>query len=97
MSNASRFETLTSRNVLIQKRTKGLISDLRRLVRLLEADIDMEEERIGISDPTSPDYSVSARKLGARRENLIATISRLEGTLVTNIRNKEKRSTLPIT
>jgi hypothetical protein len=97
MGNISRFETLTNRNVLIQKRTKGLISDLRRLVRLLEADIDMEEERLGISDPTNPDYSVSARKLGARRENLIATISRLEGTLVANIRNKEKRSTLPIT
>ena len=81
MDDVSRFETLTNRNVLIQERTKRFISDLRRLVRLLEVDIEVEEERTGILDLTNMNYPVLARKLRVRRENLTATISRLEGTL----------------
>ncbi len=83
MRNVSRFETLTKRNVLIQERTKRFISDLQRLVQLLEANINIEEERTGIFDLTNPDYSVAARQLRARRENLTGTISRLEATLTT--------------
>jgi hypothetical protein len=85
MLNVSRFETLTKRNVLIQERTKRFISDLRRLVQLLDADINIEEQRTGIFDRTNPDYSVAARQLSARRENLTDTISRLEGTLSTHV------------
>jgi hypothetical protein len=85
MGAVSRFETLTKRSVLIQERTKRFISDLRRLVQLLDADINIEEERVGIFDLTNPDYSVAARQLRARRENLTDTIFRLEGTLSTHV------------
>jgi hypothetical protein len=85
MRAVSRFETLTKRNVLIQERTERFISDLRRLVQLLDADINIEEERTGIFDLTSPDYSVAARQLRTRRENLTDTISRLEGTLSAHV------------
>jgi hypothetical protein len=81
MDDVSRFETLTNRNVLFQERTKRFISDLRRLVQLLDVDLETEEERTGILDPTNMNYPVLARKLRVRRENLTATISRLEGTL----------------
>jgi hypothetical protein len=96
MHTASHFETLTKRKVLIQERTERFISDLRRLVQLLDADIEIEEKCTGIFDLMNSDYSVS-RKLRARRENLIATISRLEGTLLADAtstqRNRSATST----
>jgi hypothetical protein len=52
-----------------------------RLVQLLKVDIEFEEERTGISDPMNSNYSDLARKLRARRDNLIATISGLEGNV----------------
>ena len=52
MRTASHFETLTKRKVLIRERTERFISDLRRLVQLLDADINIEEERAGIFDLT---------------------------------------------
>jgi hypothetical protein len=75
MRCVSRFETLTNRYALIQEK---LISDLRCLVPLLEANIEAEEERTGIFDPANSSYPVLARQLRARRDNVIATISRLE-------------------
>ena len=81
MRTASHLETLTKRKVLIQERTQRFISELRRLVQLLDADINIEEERTGTFDLTNPDYSIAARQLRTRRENLTDTISRLEGTL----------------
>jgi len=78
MDSLSRFETLTNRYVTIHERTKGLISDLRRLIRLLEHDINHEEERTGISDLTNSDYSALARRSRGRRDNLVATIRKLE-------------------
>ena len=62
MRTASQFETLTKRKVLIRERTERFISDLRRLVQLLDANINIEEERTGIFDLTNPDYSVAARQ-----------------------------------
>jgi hypothetical protein len=58
--------------------TKRFIGDLRRRVRLLDNDIDFEEERTGISDLANSGYSVTARQLRARRDNLAATIFELE-------------------
>lgn len=78
MDALSRFETLTNRYVSIQERTKRLISDLRRLIQLLEHDINYEEERTGIYDLTDSNYSILARQLRGRRDNLAITISRLE-------------------
>ena len=79
MHTPSRFETLTKRHALIQERTERFISQLQSLVLLVEADIDFEERRTGIFDSTSSNYSTAARQLRARRDNLTATISRLEG------------------
>lgn len=80
MVSLSRFETLTNRRVQIQERTERLVSDLRGLVQLLERNINSEEESTGIFDRANSNYSVTARKLRARRDNLAATISKLEGT-----------------
>ena len=80
MNKISRFETLTNRKILIEERAERFISDLQRIVRLLEADIEIEKERAGVSDPKNPNYSTLARAIGARRDNLIATIERLKSS-----------------
>lgn len=80
MTTLSHFETLTNRRLQIQERMERLVSDLRRLVQLLERNIDSEEERTGIFDLANLNYSVAARQLRTRRDNLAATISKLEGT-----------------
>jgi hypothetical protein len=82
MHTASHFETLTKRKVLILERTDRFISDLRRLVQLLEVDIDFEEKRAGSFDPMNSNYSVTARQLRARRDNLTVTIAQLERKMV---------------
>ena len=80
MNTMSHIKTLTNRRTLLQKRTVRLISLLRRLVRYIEADIKFDEEQKGICDPVNSNYSTLARKLSVRRDNLIATISRLEAS-----------------
>jgi hypothetical protein len=72
------FETLTNRYLTIQERTNRLVSDLRRLIQLLEHDINYEEVRTGIADIANSNYSVLARQLRGRRDNLAATICKLE-------------------
>jgi hypothetical protein len=91
MHIVSRFETLTDRHVLLQEMTNRFIRDLRRLVQLLKVDIEFEEERTGISDPMNSNYSNLARKLRVRRENLIATISRLGEPRAVDIDNAASR------
>jgi hypothetical protein len=80
----------TERYALIQERADTLISDLRRLAQLIEADIQPEEKRGGILHPTGSDYPVVARQLRARQENLTNTIAHLEETL-------KKRLAVPTT
>jgi hypothetical protein len=55
-----------------------LISDLARMVRLLDCDILVEEERTLVFDPQDAAYSMLARALRTRRDNLKATIAMLE-------------------
>jgi hypothetical protein len=64
--------------IAAQETTRRFIGDLRRLARLLDNDINFEEERTGIVDPANSGYSVTARQLRARRQNLAATIFELE-------------------
>jgi hypothetical protein len=78
MGSKSRFETLTTRHVAIRVKTQSLIADLRNLVQLIEANIADQEDRTGRFDPTSGNYPAPARQLRNRRDNLIATISRLK-------------------
>jgi hypothetical protein len=44
--------------IAIQETTRRFTSDLRRLARLLDNDINFEEDRTGISDPANSGYSV---------------------------------------
>jgi hypothetical protein len=60
-----------------------LIGDLSRKAGILTADIEHEEARSGVRDLADPAYSVLARSLRMRRENIrttIASLEALEGT-----------------
>ncbi len=57
------------------------IVDLDRYVQLLNCDITTEEERTRISDRSDAAYSILARMLAARRDNLKDTITALEQRL----------------
>jgi hypothetical protein len=54
---------------------QGLIGDLERTVKILNVDICTEEERVGVFDRSEPTYSIGARILTARRNNLSVTIA----------------------
>ena len=58
-----------------------MLHDLARRLALLEADIATEEERSGVSRPTDPRYTMLARSLAARRDNLKATLTSLQERL----------------
>lgn len=45
----------------MQERAKRLVRDLRRLIQLLDHDIDVEEERTDIPDLANSNYSATAR------------------------------------
>ena len=60
---------------------KGLIDSINRFVQLLNYDIETEEERTRCWDCRDPDYSVLARSLTARRDNLATTIAALQERL----------------
>jgi hypothetical protein len=62
-------------------RISALMSDLDRVVRILDSDIATEKERVGVSDPFDPNYPILARTLTARRDNLKNTIAALEKRL----------------
>ena len=55
-----------------------LIESLSRSVELLTVDIEHEEARAGVRDLSDPTYSVLARSLRTRRDNIRATIASLE-------------------
>ena len=56
---------------------KALITDLCRLVDVLNVDIDFREQEAGVTDLTQPEYPALARTMRARRDNLLETISAL--------------------
>jgi hypothetical protein len=60
---------------------RTLISDLHRVVRILDCDIAMQEKHAGVSDPFSTAYPVLARTMTARRDNLKETMAALERRL----------------
>jgi septation ring formation regulator EzrA len=63
------------------EKIRKMIGDLDRSVQLLNCDIASEEERTRISDRSDAAYSLLARMLAARRENLRETIAALEQRL----------------
>jgi hypothetical protein len=58
-----------------------MISDLDRIVQLLDCDIAFEEERSRVSDRCDPAYPILARTLSVRRDNLKITIGTLKKRL----------------
>ena len=58
-----------------------MISDLDRIVQLLDCDIAFEEERSRVSDRSDPAYPILARTLSVRRDNLKVTIGTLKERL----------------
>ena len=56
---------------------KALITDLNRLVDVLNVDINSREQTAGVTDLARPEYPAVARAMRARRDNLLQTISAL--------------------
>jgi hypothetical protein len=50
---------------------RKVIVDLDRTVQFLDCDVASEEERGRVSDRSDPAYSILARALAARRDNLL--------------------------
>ncbi|MGY4446609.1 hypothetical protein ACVWZR_001269 [Bradyrhizobium sp. i1.3.1] len=69
MQSTSRFEAT------IPTQLHVLISDLRWRTQMLDADIQEEERRAGISDPNNLAYPMLAQNLRARRDNLQVSIA----------------------
>jgi hypothetical protein len=67
--------------LLAATKVRALIGDLDRVVRILDSDIAVEEERAGIADPYDAAYPILARMLAARRDNLKVTIEALQRRL----------------
>jgi hypothetical protein len=60
---------------------RTLIDSIGHYVKSLDYDIETEEERTRCWDCRDPAYSVLARSLSARRDNLAATIAALQRRL----------------
>jgi len=58
-----------------------LIDSISRCVQFLDYDIEAEEGRTRCWDCRDPAYSILARSLTARRDNLAATIAELQRRL----------------
>ncbi|MBR1235578.1 hypothetical protein [Bradyrhizobium sp. AUGA SZCCT0182] len=69
----------TAREVTVIRR---MLADLVRMTQLIESDIVAEEERARISDQADAKYSMLARSLIERRDNIRMTIAGLEGRLI---------------
>ena len=60
---------------------KVLLVDIQRRIDMMETDIAHEEERTRVQDVAHPTYSILARNLRGRRDNLLATIAILKRRL----------------
>ena len=77
MKHQRHFERASDVAIREAAQISTMISDLDRLVRLLDCDITTEEERARISDRSEPAYPILARTLATRRDNLRDTIAAL--------------------
>ncbi len=78
MVNSSLNETLRGTTATNRLQIATLIETLLRSVELLTVEIEYEEVRVGVRDLSDPTYSVLARRLRARKDNIRATIVSLE-------------------
>jgi hypothetical protein len=63
------------------KKTQTLISDIGRVVQILNLDIADEEEKARVFDRSQAEYPLLARTLATRRDNLKGTIAALEAAI----------------
>src|SRR5262245_40707486 len=54
-----------------------MIADLMRKHDDLDAQMKVEEQRTGVSDPTHFNYSMAAKSTRARRDNILKTVGDL--------------------
>jgi hypothetical protein len=78
MANSYLLETPRRTAAVNGPQIATLIGDLSRKVTILTADIAHEEARAGVRDLSDPAYSVLARSLRTRMENIRVTIASLE-------------------
>ena len=83
MKRQRRFGTEVEAASIAAAQIKTLIDSLSRCQQSLNCDIETEEERTRCSDYRDPAYSVFARSLIPRRDNLAATIAILQERLST--------------
>jgi hypothetical protein len=76
-----RFGTEVEAASIAAAQIKTLIESLSRCHQMLDCDIATEEERTRCSDDSDPAYSVFARSLIPRRDNVAATIAILQERL----------------
>jgi hypothetical protein len=81
MERQHRFDTPGEASAIAAAQIRTLIDSMDRCVRLLDYDIKAEEQRTGCRDCRAPNYSVLARSLTARRDNLAETIVALQRRL----------------
>jgi hypothetical protein len=81
MKHARHFENVTRTSALEAECIGTMIADLRRVVQVLDCDVQTEEERSRIFDRSNAHYPMLARTLAARRDNFKATIAALEARL----------------
>lgn len=76
-----RFGTQAEAAAIAAAQIRELIDKIGRSVQSLNYDIETEEERTGCRDSHDPAYSVLARNMAARRDNLAGTIAALQRRL----------------
>lgn len=58
-----------------------MVADFRRKQDDLDQQIAYEEQKSGVSDPSHFNYSMTAKSIRKRRENLLATVDDLQAQL----------------
>jgi hypothetical protein len=81
MEHQRHFESASQTATTGVGRLRALIADLSQRVHMLDCDMAAEEERCGVFDRSDAQYSMLARTIAARSENLKATITALEARL----------------
>jgi len=81
MKHARHFENIGRTSVREAECIGTMIADMRRVVQILDCDVQTEEERWRIFDRSDANYPILARTLVARRENLKMTIAALQTRL----------------
>ncbi len=80
MNNLRHSGISTSRQAAV---IRSMVKELQRTIQILLIDVCTEEERVQVFDKADPLYSVLARTLTSRRDNLIVTVAVLEKRLYT--------------